>query len=104
LSGYVHFNEFLFESGQNGCVFATNHWPKPEQIHASADQVLAGLRKLVEAPDAPQFVGVHLFAYRTSITDVYHFVQSLDKGKFAVVRGDEFLILVKQYLELKARE
>ncbi|MBU2513460.1 hypothetical protein KJ966_19130 [bacterium] len=46
----------------------------------------------------PRFVGVHLFAYNTTITDVYNFVQSLDPDRVKVVRADEFLLAAEQYL------
>jgi hypothetical protein len=60
--------------------------------------VLAGVKKLIDAPgNKPRFIGVHLFAYRTTIKDVYHFVQTLDPQKVKVVRADEFLIAAKKH-------
>ncbi len=39
----------------------------------------------------PRFNGVHLFAYRTTLADVYRFVASLDDRHIHVVRADTFL-------------
>ncbi len=81
-----------------GSIFICNEWPQLSQIFHSSDEVMAGVREIIEAPGPkPRFVGVHLFAYRTTVTDVYNFVQTLDANKVKVVRADEFVIAAKKY-------
>jgi|YNPNPStandDraft_1061719.scaffolds.fasta_scaffold10558_2 hypothetical protein len=79
--------------------FVAYVWPHAEQIAYDSDRVLAGVRALVEAPGPlPRFVGVHLFAYNTTVSDVHAFVQTLDRERVKVVRADEFLIAAAQHL------
>jgi hypothetical protein len=97
LSGYFYITSKPVRTG-NGKVFLCNSWPHLSQIQFSSGEVLAGVKKLIDAPgNKPRFIGVHLFAYRTTIKDVYHFVQTLDPQKVKVVRADEFLIAAKKH-------
>lgn len=74
-------------------MFIANRWPGVAHIADSADDVLAGVRRLIDAPGpCPRFIAVHLFAYRTTLADVARFAASLDDHPHVhVVRGDVFL-------------
>lgn len=91
LSGYFHLGRTPMYMAEKR-PFVAYVWPRPEQIPWESDQVLEGIRALVDQPgDKPRFIACHLFAYFTTIQDVYNFVQTLDKNKVKVVRADEFL-------------
>ena len=98
LGGYVYFGDSVRMRNQPGTVFVSSLWPPLDGIHASAEEVVQGLRDLLDQTSPPSFISVHLFAYRTSITDIYEFVQTLDDEKVGVVRGDQFLALAREYL------
>jgi len=101
LSGYFFIKSRPVRWGY-GKVFLCNSWPHLSHISDSSEDVLSGVRELINsAANTPQFIGIHLFAYRTTITDVYNFVQTLDPVKVKVVRADEFLLLAKKYYENK---
>jgi hypothetical protein len=73
-------------------MFVANQWPTVAHIWDQAEEVLEGVRRLVMAPGPrPRFIGVHLFAYRTTLADVTRFVTSLDDRHIHVVRADTFL-------------
>lgn len=73
-------------------VFIANQWPGVAHIGDSAEDVLAGVRRLLDAPGPrPRFIAVHLFAYRTTLADIAGFVSTLDSQHIHVVRGDTFL-------------
>jgi len=79
-------------------VFLCNLWPHLSQIKDSSDEVMAGVKKILDTPSStPRFIGVHLFAYCTTVSDVYDFVRTLDPSKVKVVRADEFLLAAKKY-------
>jgi hypothetical protein len=80
--------------------FVAYAWPHAEEIPYRSEKTLAGIRKLVEAPGPkPRFIACHLFAYNTTLADVYAFVKTLDPKKVKVVRADEFLFAAKQFME-----
>jgi len=99
IAGYFHLNHTLM------CVagdkpFISYAWPHVDQIGWDADKVLDGIRKLVEAPGTePRFIACHLFAYCTTVADVYQFIQTLDPNKVKVVRADEFLIAADKFMK-----
>jgi hypothetical protein len=97
LAGYVHFGRtpcYLV----GGKPFVANQWPHLEQIWDDSDACLETVRRLVEAPGpTPRFVGVHLSAYKTTISDVSQFVSGLDPQRVKVVRADEFLLAAAQH-------
>jgi hypothetical protein len=101
LSGYVHFGRtpcYLV----GGKAFVANRWPHLDQIWDDSDACLEAVRKLIEAPGPmPRFVGVHLSAYKTTISDVYQFVSTLDPQRVKVVRADEFLLAAAQHQRTK---
>lgn len=99
LAGYLHFGRTpQYLSGNRA--FIANSWPPLDNIADSSEQTLAGVREILNRPEpTPRFIGVHLFAYRTTITDVYNFVQTLDPDKVKVVKADEFLLAAAQYLK-----
>ena len=79
-------------------MFVANRWPTLPHLWDSAEDLLAGVRKLVNAAGArPRFIGVHLFAYRTTLEDVIQFAQSLDQEYVHIVRGDTFLRLAYKH-------
>jgi hypothetical protein len=83
--------------------FVSYAWPHVEKIGLNATETLAGIRKLMEvAASGPRFIACHLFAYRTTVAEVYQFVQSLDPQKVKVVRADEFLLAAEKFM-LKER-
>ena len=104
LAGYFHLNRTpMTLAGSRPLVSFS--WPHVSQIGWNADQVLEGIRQLVEAPgEKPRFIACHLFAYCTTVADVYHFTQTLDPQKIKVVRADEFLAAAKQFMEKETRQ
>ena len=69
-----------------------NQSPLVNEIALHSEELLLTIQKrLVEPSDTPRFIGVHLFAYRTTIADVAAFVSKLDIPHLHVVRGDVFL-------------
>jgi len=102
LAGYFHLNHTpMTMAGKRP--FVSYAWPHVGQIGLNASETLAGIRKIVDVPGSePRFIACHLFAYRTTVADVYHFVQSLDPQKVKVVRADEFLLAAEKFL-LKER-
>ncbi|MBU2511330.1 hypothetical protein KJ966_08320 [bacterium] len=98
LGGYLHFGRTPMVLANNRA-FIANAWPPLENIADTSEQTLEGVRKLLNQPEeTPRFIGVHLFAYRTTISDVYRFVQSLDAKRVKVVKADEFLLAAARYL------
>jgi hypothetical protein len=88
-----------------GKPFVANQWPPLDAIGADAEDVLAGVQGLLDADEEkPRFLAVHLFAYRTTITDIYEFVSGLDPAKVRVVKADEFLLAAKAYYAHKEKE
>ncbi len=101
LSGYFFIKAKPAKCG-SGKMFLCNAWPHLSHVRDSSEEVMAGVKSLLDASrQTPAFIGVHLFAYRTTITDVYNFVQTLDPAKVKVVRADEFLLLAKKHYENK---
>ncbi len=92
IAGYFHLGETpMCMAGERP--FVSYAWPHVDQIGWNADKVLAGIRELMEEPvEKPAFIACHLFAYCTTVADVYEFVQTLDPECVKVVRADEFLI------------
>ena len=75
-----------------------NSRKKPTAM-AIRSPTLSENQKLVDAPGkGPRFIACHLFAYCTTVADVYSFCQTLDPQKVKVVRADEFLIAAKQFM------
>ncbi len=99
IAGYFHLNcTPMCMAGKRP--FVSYAWPHVDQIGWDAPEVLAGIRKLVEAPGTgPRFVACHLFAYCTTVADVYAFCQTLDPQRVKVVRADEFLIAASQFMK-----
>jgi hypothetical protein len=99
LAGYFHLGRTPMYMTENR-PFVAYVWPKPEQIPWECDQVFEGIRALIDKPaPTPRFIACHLFAYYTTITDVYHFIQTLDRNKVKVVRADEFLYASAQAMQ-----
>ncbi len=98
LAGYFHFGRWPMHL-YGGRAFVANAWPQVDQLWDDSDTVLAWVREQVEAPGpTPRFIGVHLFAYRTTLKDVVELVRTLDARQVKVVRADEFLLAAAQYM------
>ena len=101
LGGYLHFGRTP-QALAGDVAFISNSWPPLDNIADSAEATLEGVRQILDSPGrSPRFIGVHLFAYRTTITDVYNFVKTLDPDKVKVVKADEFLIAAHTHLSGK---
>ncbi len=99
LSGYAVVNSAPVHLLQ-GKPLVANTLPTVAQIWLKADELLSEVRKEVaRATSRPRFIGVHLFAYRTTYQDVIRFVETLTEAHVHVVRGDEFLLLARQHLQ-----
>lgn len=98
IAGYFHLNHTpMCMAGDRP--FVSYVWPHVDQIGWNAPEVLAGIRQIVEAPGkGSRFVACHLFAYCTTVADVYKFCQTLDLQRVKVVRADEFLIAASQFM------
>lgn len=98
LAGYVHMGRTP-QHLVRGKAFVANAWPHVTQVWDDSSTCLEAVRDLVEAPGpTPRFIGVHLSAYKTTVSDVQRFVATLDPGRVKVVRADEFLLAAAQYL------
>jgi hypothetical protein len=83
-------------------ILVANEVPTVAQIWDQPEKLLESVRQLAEKPvRKPRFIGVHLFAYRTSLDDVAKFADSITDPHIHIVRGDEFLDLAKQSLRRK---
>lgn len=99
IGGYAHFGRVPMYR-VHGRPWLAYAWPYFQNVWDSGEQVLQAVRRLVEAAEPrPRFVAVHLFAYRTTLRDVYEFVQTLDPRKVKIVRADEFLLAASQFME-----
>jgi hypothetical protein len=101
MTGYVAGYAVMERSPQSrvgAAMFVANQWPTLPHLWDSAEDLLEGVRRLVDAPAArPRFIGVHLFAYRTTLEDVIKFAQSLDQKHIHIVRADTFLRLAYKH-------
>ena len=83
-------------------ILIANEVPTVAQIWDQPEKLLDSVRELAEKRvRTPRFIGVHLFAYRTSLDDVAKFAESITDPHIHIVRGDEFLDLAKQSLRRK---
>ncbi len=79
-----------------------NDSPLVSEIALNADELLETVRQRILAQGStPRFIGVHLFAYRTTIVDVEGFISKLELPYLHVVRGDEFLTLARESMRRK---
>jgi hypothetical protein len=103
LTGFLAGYAVLSRSPQqivNKVVIVANQVPTVNQIWNDADKLLASVRQMAEAPGpTPRFIGVHLFAYRTTLDDVAHFAGQIENSHIHIVRADTFLELARQYLQ-----
>lgn len=98
LAGYAVIRRKL-QTRIGDCVVIANEVPTLNHIWDTADQTLAAVRRLIEAPGPrPRFIAVHLFAYRTTIDDVARFAKNLPDEHVHIVRADTFLSLARQHL------
>lgn len=98
LAGYAILDR-MPQKRLGNAMFIANQWPPVSQIGASAEDVLAGVRRLIAAPGLrPRFIGVHLFAYRTTLADIARFAETLADTHVHIVRADTFLRTAKTLL------
>jgi hypothetical protein len=103
IGGYAHFGRTPLHL-TNGKAFVAYTSPYFKNIWDESDQVLEAVRRQIEASGPlPRFVSAHLFAYKTTITDVYNFVETLDPQRVKVVRADEFVLAARQFLHRKGK-
>jgi hypothetical protein len=85
---------------EGGRPFVAYAWPHVNEILYSSVKTLSGIRNLLDKSNPkPRFIACHLFAYNTTLADVYAFMKTLDPKKVKVVRADEFLLAAKQFME-----
>lgn len=99
LSGYFQLGRTpMYMAGSRPLV--SNTWPTLEQIGYNSDIVIDGVRKLLDIQSTtPRFIACHLFAYCTTVKEIYDFVKTLDPNKVKVVRADEFLLAAAQFMQ-----
>jgi hypothetical protein len=103
IGGYAHFGRTPLHL-TNGKAFVAYTSPYFKNIWDESDQVLEAVRRQIEASGPlPRFVSAHLFTYKTTITDVYNFVETLDPQRVKVVRADEFVLAARQFLQRKGK-
>lgn len=96
LAGYANLGRTPIVQ-KDSFVFAANQWPTLAHLWDDAGDLLEGVRKLAEAPGPrPRFIGVHLFAYRTTLADVIQFTASLNDPHIHIVRADNFLRVIQR--------
>ena len=101
IGGYVHFGRTPMTL-THGKAFLSYTSPYYMNVWDESDQVLEGIQQQIEAPGpVPRFISAHLFGYKTTLSDVYNFVQTLDPQRVKVVRADEFVLAARQYLQRK---
>jgi len=102
LAGYAIVNRAP-QKRIGGTILVANEVPTVAQIWDQPEKLLASVRGLAESPRRlPRFIGVHLFAYRTTLDDVARFAASITDPHVHIVRGDEFLELAAQSLRRKS--
>lgn len=83
-----------------GIPFIANQFPKIDQIWLSAEDLLATIREeITNQKTFPVFIGIHLFAYRTTYDDIVRFANEIQNHHVHILRGDEFLELARQHLQ-----
>jgi hypothetical protein len=96
LAGYALLGR-VHQAQVGEAMLISNQWPTLDHLWDPADQLLEGVRALIEAPGPkPRFLGVHLFAYRTTLADVTRFAASLQDPHVHIVRADTFLRAAKR--------
>ncbi|MDO9086817.1 MAG: GxGYxYP family putative glycoside hydrolase [Anaerolineaceae bacterium] len=83
-----------------GVPIIVNLFPKVDQIWLRAEDLLTKIHEeIMNQQTCPVFIGVHLFAYRTSYNDIVKFVQEIQNDHIHIVRGDDFLELARQHMQ-----
>jgi hypothetical protein len=76
-------------------IFFSNQIPKVDEIALPAEQLLEKVSTMIAATsERPVFIAVHLFAYRTTISDVAEFAEKIADPNVHIVRADDFLTLL----------
>lgn len=97
LGGYAVLNRTL-QTQVGNAMFVGNQWPPVAHLWDSADEMLDKVRKLTQAAEPlPRFIGIHLFAYRTTLADVARFATSINDPHIHIVRADNFLRLAQMH-------
>ena len=83
-----------------GIPIVANQFPKVDQVWLSAEDLLAKVREEIErVTTTPAFIGIHLFAYRTTYADIVQFAREMQHEHVHILRGDDFLELARQVLK-----
>ncbi len=105
LAGYAVVTRAPMQTVQ-GVPIIANRFPSVEQIALNASDLLAKIKEVIDQQlntrrDAPVFIGVHLFAYRTTYDDVVRFTEALPIGRVHTIRADDFLLLFQESIRRK---
>ena len=105
LAGYAVVTRAPMQTVQ-GVPIIANRFPTVEQIALNASDLLAKIKEVIDQQlntrrDAPVFIGVHLFAYRTTYDDVVRFTEALPIGRVHTIRADDFLLLFQESIRRK---
>ena len=85
-----------------GTPIIANQFPTAEQIWFQVEDLLAMVREeIYKERSTPVFIGVHLFAYRTTYDDIARFARETQSEHVHIVRGDVFLALAQEFLKSK---
>ncbi|MBE0687684.1 MAG: hypothetical protein IH585_16960 [Anaerolineaceae bacterium] len=103
LRGYLAGYAVVTRSPANligGISIIANQFPKVDQIWLSAEDLLGKIREEISNQKTfPVFIGVHLFAYRTTYNDIVRFANEIQNQHVHILRGDEFLELARLHLQ-----
>lgn len=99
LAGYAVLGRAPQTMAGNTVVIA-NQVPTLDQIWKSAEELTVCVQSLIDAPGQfPRFIGVHLFAYKTSLEDIVKFASSIQNEHVHIVRAEPFLMLARQHMQ-----
>jgi len=83
-----------------GTPIIANQFPRVDQIWLDAKDLLAKIHEEISnITDTPVFIGIHLFAYRTTYADIVQFRNEIQNDHVHILRADDFLELARQHLQ-----
>jgi len=83
-----------------GTPIIANQFPRVDQIWLDAKDLLAKIHKEISNVSyTPVFIGIHLFAYRTTYADIVQFRNEIQNDHVHILRADDFLELARQHLQ-----
>ncbi len=88
----------------NDTPIIANQIPLVAHIWDEPAQIFERLEELLRSPEqTPRFIGLHLFAYRTTFDEVAEFINKHAGEHLHFVKADEFLAAAKQHLATKRK-